>query len=93
MTYVPTANLSPLYSFVQFSSTVSAFQTALNSAFPGLGIQVFADATSGQTSWAVVVVGDATVLSVPPNNYIGYNQGSWTQYTSVKLGQLFTTYP
>lgn len=93
MTYVPTVNLSPLYNFVQFSSTVSAFQTALNTAFPGLGIQVFADTTSGQTSWAVVVVSDTITLSVPPNNYVGLNQGIWTQYTPTKLGQLFTTYP
>lgn len=93
MTYVPTANLSPLYSFAQFSSTVSAFQTALN-ALPGVsGVQVFADATAGQTTWAVVVWNDVQVMSVPPNNYLGYNQGQWTQYTPTKLGQLFTTYP
>jgi hypothetical protein len=95
MTYVPTANLSPLYAFTQFSGTVSAFQTALNSAFGAAAgnIQCFADTTSGQTAWAVVVVGDQQVLSVPPNNYIGFNQGQWTQYTPTKLGQLYTVYP
>jgi hypothetical protein len=95
MTYLPTANLSPLYSFVQFSGTVSAFQTALN-AMPGVtsgSVQVFADTTSGQTSWAVVVVNDVAVMSVIPNNYLGYNQGQWTQYTPTKLGQLYTVYP
>jgi hypothetical protein len=96
-TYLPTANLTPLYTFIQFSGTVSAFQTALNAAFPGLGIQCFADTTSGQTSWAVVVVSDAIVLAVPPNNWVGYNQGSWTNYAPAKLAggaaSLFTVYP
>lgn len=92
-TYLPTTSLTPLYTFVQFSSTVSAFQTALTAAFPGLNIQVFQDTTAGQTTWAVVVVNDSTVLSVQPNNYVGYNQGSWSQYTPTKLGQTFTAYP
>jgi hypothetical protein len=96
-TYLPTTSLSPLYTFVQFSGTVSAFQTALNSAFPGLGIQCFADTTSGQTSWAVVVIGDVTVFAVPPNNWVGYNLGSWSQYVPAKMAggasSLFTVYP
>lgn len=100
-TYLPTASLSPLYTFVQFSGTVSAFQTALNSAFPGMGIQCFADTTSGQTSWAVVVINDADAIAVPPNNYLGYNSGpaspGWSQYPASKLAgggaSLFTAYP
>lgn len=96
-TYLPTASLSPVYTFIQFSGTVSAFQTALNSAFPGMGIQCFADTTSGQTSWAVVVINDTTVIPVPPNNWVGYNLGSWTQYVTAKLAgggaSLFTAYP
>lgn len=96
-TYLPTASLSPLYTFIQFSGTVSAFQTALNAAFPGLGIQCFADTTSGQTSWAVVVVSDAVVLPVPPNNWLGYNLGGWSQYTPAQMAgggaSKFTVYP
>jgi hypothetical protein len=97
MTYLPTANLSPLYTFVQFSGTVSAFQTALAAAFPGFNIQCVADATSGQTSYAVVIINDATVMSVAPNNYLGYNLGLWQQYPAAKMAggaaSLFTQYP
>jgi len=97
MTYVPTANLSPLYNFVQFSGTVSAFGTALGTAFPGFTIQTVADATSGQTSNAVVIINDSIVLSVAPNNYLGYNLGLWQQYPAAKMAgganSLFTVYP
>jgi hypothetical protein len=91
--------LSPLYSFVQFSGTVSALQTALN-AMPTVTsgtVQCFADTTTGQTTWAVVVVNDSQVFSVPPNNYVGFNQGTWTQYPAAKMAgganSIFTTYP
>jgi hypothetical protein len=97
VTYIPTANLSPLYNFVPFSGTVAAFGTALGTAFPGFTIQTFADTTVGSTSNAVVVINDSTVLSVAPGNYLGYNQGLWQQYTAAKMAgganSLFTTYP
>lgn len=94
-TYLPTASLSPLFTFVQFSGTVSAFQTALIAAFPTLTIQCFAD---GQVSGnALVVTNDQMVISVAPNNYAGYNGGVWAQYPAAKMAgggsSLFTTYP
>jgi hypothetical protein len=99
MTYLPTANLSPLYNFAQFTTAagIPALQTALNTANPGMTIQCFADATTGQTSNALVVANDQQVFSVPPNNYVGFNQGAWAQYPAAKLAgganSLFTQYP
>lgn len=99
MTYVPTANLTPLYTFTQFTTGggPSALQTALNTAYPGLGIQCFLDTTSGRTTWALVVVADSTVFSVPPNNYVGYNLGTWAQYPAAQMAggasSTFTVYP
>lgn len=94
-TYVPTKNLSSLSTFVQFSGTVSAFQSALAAAFPTLTIQCFADAqVSGN---ALVVANDQTVVSVAPNNFAGYNGGAWAQYPAAKMAggasSLFTAYP
>jgi hypothetical protein len=103
VTYVPTANLTPLYTFTQFTTAggVSAFNTALNTAyntlFPGMTIQCFADTTSGHTSNAVVVVNDQQVFSVPPDNYVGFNQGTWAQYPAAQMAggasSTFTVYP
>lgn len=95
MTYVPTANLTPLYSFSQFTTAagVAALQTALN-AQPGVvanSVQVFADAQVAGN--ALVVVNDSVVFSVPPNSWVGFNQSQWTQYTNTKFTQTYTTYP
>lgn len=94
-TYLPTANLT-VFNFVQFSSTTSALQTALN-GLPGITtgqVQVFADAQNSGN--ALVVFNDQQVFSVPANNYVGYNQGSWAQYLPAKLAgganSLFTAY-
>lgn len=93
MTYLPTANLSPLLTFTQFSSTVGALQSALIAAYPSLNIQAVADTLSGETTNAVVISNNSTVFTVPPGSYVGYNNGQWTQYTAAKLAQLFTVYP
>lgn len=95
-TYLPTANIT-VFNFVQFSSTTSALQSALN-ALPGVtDVQVFADATAGQSGNALVVHGDSTVFSVPASNYVGYNGGSWAQYLPAKMAggaaSIFTAYP
>lgn len=97
MTYVPTANLTPLYSFSQFTTGagVAALQTALL-AQPAViaaaaSVQCFADAQiSGN---ALVVVNDSAVFSVPPNSWVGFNLAQWTQYTNAKFTTTFTTYP
>jgi hypothetical protein len=93
-TFLPTSSLSPLWNFVQFSSTVSALETALRSAFPDQNVQVYADdQTSGN---ALVVADQRTVFSVPPGSYVGWN-GSWAQYPAAKMAggasSLFTAYP
>jgi hypothetical protein len=97
MTYLPTANLSPLYTFTAFSSTVSAFATALGTAFPGFSIQAIADTTAGKTSNALVIINDSIVMSVAPGNFLGYNLGVWQQWTAAQMaggvGSLFTQYP
>lgn len=97
-TYMLTASLSSLYNFFQFTTAagVAALETALQSAYPDLNIQCYADAqTAGN---ALVVVNAQTALSVPPNNYVGHNQGEgWTQYPPSKMaggaGSVFTAYP
>lgn len=97
-TYLPTANIT-VFNFVQFTTAagVSALQTALNgmSGVTSGQVQVFADAqTSGN---ALVVFNDQQVFSVPPNNYVGYNGGSWAQYLPAKMAggasSIFTAYP
>jgi hypothetical protein len=93
MTYLPTANLSPLQTFTQYSSTVSALQTALQTAYPSLNIQVIADTVSGETTNAVVISNNSIVFTVPTGSYVGYNGGAWSQYTAAKFATLFTTYP
>jgi hypothetical protein len=97
VTYVPTANLTPLYTFTQFTTGggPSALQTALNTAYPGMNIQCFADAQVATN--CLVVVADSQVFSVPPNNYVGFNQGTWAQYPAAKMAgganSTFTQFP
>jgi len=93
MTYLPTANLSPLQTFTQYSSTVGALQTALIAAYPSLNIQVIADTLSGETTNAVVISNNSLVFTVPTGSYVGYNGGQWAQYTAAKFATLYTTYP
>jgi len=93
VTYLPTVNLSPLLTFTQYSSTVSALQTALIAAYPALNIQVVADTLSGETTNAVVISNNSTVFTVPTGSYVGYNNGQWAQYTAAKLASTFTVYP
>lgn len=94
-TYLPTVNLSPLWTFVAFSGTASALQAALNAAFPGLNVQCFADAQVAGN--ALVVVNDTQVLSVAPTWFIGLNQGQWSKYAPAALAggvnSTFTAYP
>jgi len=98
-TYLPTASLSPVYTFVQFTSGggVSGLQTALN-GLPGVTsgtVQVFADAQVATN--ALVVFNDQQVFSVPLNNWVGFNQGTWAQYTAAKMAgganSTFTAFP
>lgn len=97
MTYVKSEHLRNLYTFIPFSSTVSAFQSALIAAFPGFNIQCVADTTSGQTSNAVVVINDSVVMTVPPGSFVGYNLGLWQQFPAAQMAgginSLYTQYP
>ncbi|HEX4394184.1 MAG TPA: hypothetical protein VH084_21990 [Mycobacterium sp.] len=95
MTYVPTVNLTPLYSFAQYTSGggTAGLQTALN-ALPTVTsgtVQVFADAQASGN--ALVVFNEAQVFSVPQNSWVGFNQGTWTQYPNAKFTTTFTSYP
>lgn len=96
-TYLPTANLTPQYTFFQFTTGagVAALETALRAAYTDQNVQVYADDNTAGN--ALVVVNGAQALSVPPNNWIGYNLGSWTQYAPAKMAgggaSLFTAYP
>lgn len=85
--YLPTSAVSQVANFVQFSSTVSTLNTAIQAAFASAvgTIVVQADTVSGQTSNALIISNDQQVFSVPPNNWVGYNKGTWTQYTPAQM--------
>lgn len=78
------------------ANAVSGLSTALTSAFAATAgtIQVSAD---GQvTGNALVVANDTSVTSVAPSNWLGFNNGLWTQYTPAQMngspGSLFAQY-
>lgn len=97
-TYLPSANLTPLWSFFHYditggvSAAITTLQTALTNAYTDLSVQVFQDTTENQTNNAVIVINDSQVISVAPGNYVGYNQGSWSQYGATDFGNKFTAY-
>lgn len=78
------------------ANAVSGLSTALTSAFAVTAgtIQVSAD---GQvTGNALVVANDSVVMSVVPANFLGFNNGQWTQYTPTQMngspGSVFAQY-
>lgn len=82
-TYLKSSVVTDVYTFVQFSGTVSALQTALNAALGGTTVQTFADGiTSGN---ALIVHNNVVVFSVAPNFYIGYNHGQWEVKSAAKM--------
>ena len=87
--YLPTPLVGQVQSFVQYTTGggVSALNTAMQAAFAATAgtIVVQADTVSGQTSNALVIVNDSVVFSVVPNNWVGYNQGTWTQWTVAQM--------
>ena len=94
-TYLPTKSLTPLYTFIQYSSTVGAFETALKAAFPTAGVEVYADdAASGN---ALVVAAQTTAFTVPANYWVGFNQGVWQKCSAAQMAggpsSDFTAYP
>lgn len=90
--FLPTPLLAQVVSFVQYSSTPSALQSALTAAFPQAGaIQVFADGDVAGN--ALVVANDEAVFSVPANSWVGWVNGQWSQYTPTQMtGQAGTAY-
>jgi hypothetical protein len=94
-TYLPTSSLSPLWTFVQYSSTVSALETALQAAFPSQNVQVYADDQAAGN--ALVVANQTTSFSVASGRYVGFNQGSWATYSTAQMAgganSVFTAYP
>ena len=96
-TFIPTKEVAKVQNFVQFSSTVSALNTAMQSAFGSAGtVVVQADTVPNQTSNAVVIFNDNVVFSVAPNNWVGYNNGQWSQWTPAQMNgnssSMFTQY-
>lgn len=96
-TYLPTASLSPLYTFLQFTTGggVAAFETALRAAFPNENVQVYADdQTAGN---ALVVANAVTAFSVAPNSWVSCTLGSWQVRTVAQMAgginSVFTAYP
>jgi hypothetical protein len=85
--YLPTKEVAKVQNFVQFSSTVSALNTAIQAAFAATAgtIVVQADTVANQTSNALVIVNDSVVFSVVPNNWVGFNFGTWSQWTPAQV--------
>lgn len=95
--YLPTKHVADVITLVQFNSTVSALNTALQTSFSTGGlIVVQADTKVGQTSNALIIFNDVQVFSVAPNNWVGLNGGVWSQWTTAQLNgdvnSLFTQY-
>jgi hypothetical protein len=92
--YLPIQFVAKVENFVQFSSTSTALATALNSAFGATAgfIQVTADTTTGLTTNALVVAADTVVLTVPVNNWVGFNNGVWQQFTPSQMTANFVQY-
>jgi len=96
-TYLPTSSLSPLYTFLQFTTAagVPAFETALRAAFSDQNIQCYADdQTAGN---ALVVANQTTSFSVAPNSWVSFSQGSPQVRTVAQMAgginSVFTAYP
>lgn len=96
-TYLPTTSLTPLFTFLQFTTGagVPALETALRAAFPSENVRCYADTqTAGN---ALVVANAVTVFSAAPNSWIGWNQGTWQKRTVAEMAggisSLFTVYP
>lgn len=94
--FIPTAELDKVKGFIQFSGTVSAFNTALQGVFASASvlIQVQADPNTGKTSNAQVIINDnEKVFSVAPNGWLGYNGGAWELRTAADMnGDINSTY-
>jgi hypothetical protein len=92
--YLPLSEVAKVQPFVQFSSTTTALATALNTAFAAAAgfIQVTADATTGQTTNALVVASDVVVFSVPVNNWVTFFNGTWSQLTPTQLAASYAQY-
>jgi hypothetical protein len=96
--YLPTPLVGKVQLFVHFSSTVSALNTDIQGAFATTvgTVVVQADTVTGQTSNALVISNDNTVFSVAPGNWVGYNNGQWTQWTNAQMAggpsTVFTPY-
>lgn len=84
--YLPTKEVAKVQNFVQFTTGagVSALNTALQTFAAAAGtILAQTDAiTSGN---ALVIVNDNTVFSVAPNNWVGFNFGTWSQWTPAQV--------
>jgi hypothetical protein len=84
--YIPTKHLNDVINALQFSSTVSALNTAIQTQWGSLGtIVVQADTKPGQTSNALIVYNDQQVFSVAPNNWVAFNGGVWTQWAPAQV--------
>lgn len=68
--------------------------TALNSAFGATAgnIQTWVDTTSGQTTWCVVDASNNSVLSAAPGNWVGFNNGVWSNLTPSALAAAYIQY-
>lgn len=91
--FTRTVETPTVHTFVQFSGTLSTFVSDLQSAFGSTAgfIQGQSDTTTGFTANALIVANNQAVISVPPNNYLGYTGSTWEQYSPTQMaGAVFT---
>ena len=84
--YIKTTEAAKVQNFVQYTTGggVSAFNTALQ-AFASSAGTILAQADTITSGNALVIVNDNMVFTVPPNNWVGYNFGSWSQWTPAQV--------
>lgn len=100
-TYLPTSSLTPLYTFLQFTTAagVAAFETALRAAFSDQNVQVYADDDVAGNALVVAKpsASQVTAFSVAPNTWVSYSQGTWQKRTVAEMAgginSVFTAYP
>lgn len=90
-TYVRTAEVD-VYRFTQYSSTLSAFQTAVDADFPELGGTELLATTAAPTVAILIVPGGPT-LTINPTDWLGINKGQWQVFPDSAMdGSTFTAF-
>lgn len=78
------------HAFTQYSSTLSAFQTAYQADIPELAAVQALATTAAPTIAIIITPNGGPVLSVSPGQWLGYNYGNWTVVPVASMGRIVT---